>query len=74
MDQMLLIALEKTQAITSKTADRIVIQKGVVIMLKRVSFEKYQVLKVIHKVTIITANDMEAVIFIQKQKGEKHNV
>ena len=43
-------------------------------MLKRVSFEKYQVLRAIHNVTVITANDTEAVIIIQKQKGEKHNV
>ena len=35
-------------------------------MLKRVSFDKYMVLRVLHKVTVITANDMEAVIFIQK--------
>lgn len=35
-------------------------------MLKRVSFEKYKVLKAIYNVTIITANDTEAVIFIQK--------
>ena len=35
-------------------------------MLKRVSFEKYKVLSVIHNITIITANDTEAVIFIQK--------
>ena len=35
-------------------------------MLKKVSFEKYQVLRVIHKVTIITANDTEAVILIHK--------
>ena len=35
-------------------------------MLKRVSFEKYKVLRAIHNITIITANDTEAVIFIQK--------
>ena len=35
-------------------------------MLKRVNFEKYQVLRAIHKVIVITANDTEAVIFIQK--------
>ena len=35
-------------------------------MLKRVSFEKYKVLRTIHNITVITANDMEAVIFIQK--------
>ncbi len=35
-------------------------------MLKRVSFEKYKILRVLHKVTVITANDTEAVIFIQK--------
>ena len=35
-------------------------------MLKRVSFEKYKVLRVIHNVTIITACDTEAVIFMEK--------
>ena len=35
-------------------------------MLKRVSFETYKILKVLHVVTIITANDTEAVIFIQE--------
>ena len=43
-------------------------------MLKRVGFETYKILKVLHAVTIITANDTEAVIFIQKQKGENYNV
>ena len=36
-------------------------------MLKRVRFIDYQILKVIHNITIITANDTEAVIFIQLQ-------
>lgn len=35
-------------------------------MLKRVSFRKYQILRAIHNITVITANDTEAVIFIQK--------
>ncbi len=35
-------------------------------MLKRVSFNKYQILKLIHNVTVITASDTEAVILIQK--------
>ena len=33
-------------------------------MIKRVKFIDYQVMKAIHKVTIITANDTEAVIYI----------
>jgi hypothetical protein len=35
-------------------------------MLKRVSFEKYQVLRLMHNVTVITADDKEAVILIEK--------
>ena len=35
-------------------------------MLKKVSFEKYKILRIICNVTIITANDTEAVIIIQK--------
>ena len=44
-------------------------------MLKRVSFEIYQMLRLIHNITVITANDTEAVIFIQKQEnGGNKNV
>lgn len=35
-------------------------------MLKRVSFENYRVLRLIHNIRVITANDTEAVILIQK--------
>ena len=35
-------------------------------MLKRVSFKKYKLLKVIHNIEIITANDTEAVVLIHK--------
>ena len=37
-------------------------------MLKRVSFEKYKVLRVLHEITVITANDTEAVIFYTEIK------
>lgn len=40
-------------------------------MLKRVSFENYRVLRLIHNIRVITANDTEAVILIQKQKRRK---
>ena len=43
-------------------------------MLKRVNFGKYQVLREIYNVRIITDNDTEAVIIIQKEKGENKNV
>lgn len=35
-------------------------------MLKRVSFGKYKVLRLLHTVTVITANDTEAVILVEK--------
>lgn len=35
-------------------------------MIKRVKFKDYKILKIIYKVTIITASDNEAVIFISK--------
>lgn len=34
-------------------------------MLKRVNYYDYQVMKAIHNVTVITASDCEAVIYIQ---------
>lgn len=35
-------------------------------MLKRVSFRDYKILRLIHSVRVITANDMEAVVYIEK--------
>lgn len=35
-------------------------------MFKRVTYKKYQVLRIIYNVTVITASDNEAVIFISK--------
>ena len=41
-------------------------ERGIIKMLKRVSFERYKLLKAIHNIEIITANDTEAVILIHK--------
>lgn len=41
-------------------------------MLKRVKFSAYQLLKAIYKVTIITACDTEAVIFMEMKQEKKH--
>lgn len=35
-------------------------------MLKRVKFSTYQILRIIYKITIVTASDTEAVILISK--------
>lgn len=35
-------------------------------MIKRVGFEKYQILKALYNVTVVSASDKEAVVIIRK--------
>ena len=41
-------------------------------MIKKVYFKAYQLLKAIYKVTIITACDTEAVIFMEMKQEKRH--
>lgn len=41
-------------------------------MIKKVHFKAYQLLKAIYKVTIITACDTEAVIFMEMKQEKRH--
>ena len=41
-------------------------------MIKKVHFSTYQLLKAIYKVTIITACDTEAVIFMEMKQEKRH--
>ena len=41
--------------------------------VRRVSFEEYQILKAIYNITIVSASDNEALIFIRKQQSGYRN-